>query len=127
MGLSNLSVTDRNTDIPFFPNVTYNLFAADFGVINSTLIPTFSWIQAFFDVSLAAAPYLCIYTGYNDSLGNPIVSRIRFAYSGERINIKGCGIAATGTNIRGQTVSSTPIGDILASDLTEVIAYGGMS
>lgn len=124
--LSNLSISDRNTDIPFFPNITYNFLSSDFGVVSPS-IPTFSWIQAFFDSSFIGIPSLCIGTGAFDAAGNPIVSRVRFAYSGERINIKGQSIYDSGMNSRGQTVSSSPIGATLTTDLLEVIAYGGMS
>lgn len=124
--LSNISVTDRNTDIPFFPNITYNLLNADYGIIDPVAIPAFSWIQAFFDSTLGVAPEICVFTGAFDTLGAPILSQVRFAYSGERINIKGSGIFATGKNWRGQTVTSTPIGSTLNANLTKVIAYGGM-
>lgn len=121
--LSGLSVTDRNTDIPFFPNITWNLESADFGNIK---LPTFSWIQVFFDESLATTPELAIFTGNFTDAGVAILSGVRFAYSGERVNIKGSGIFASGTNIRGQAVSSTTIGSNPAADLQQVIAYGGM-
>jgi hypothetical protein len=121
--ISNLSISDRNTDVPFFPNITFNFTNSDFGVQG---IPTFSWIQAFFDSTFTGIPTLVVGVGYDNS-GNLIVSQVRFAYSGERINIKGQGIYTTGTNIRGQTVTSTPIGSTLTTDLTQVIAYGGMN
>lgn len=123
MPLSNLSVNDRNTDIPFFPSITYNLLNADFGV----LVPTFSWIQAFFSPDLTVAPTLCVYGGWNHADGTPILSEIQFAFSGERINIKGCAIYASGTNIRDQAVTSTPIGSSVTTQITNVIAYGGMN
>lgn len=124
--LVNLSISDRNTDIPFFPNLTYNFLNADFGVVSPS-IPTFNWIQAFFDSTFTGIPTLCIGTGGFNSAGAPIVSQVRFAYSGERINIKGQSIYASGVNIRGQTVTSTPIGAVLTTDLIQVIAYGGMN
>jgi len=127
--LSNISVTDRNTDIPFFPNITYNLLNDDYGVIDPVRIPTFSWIQAFYDsapTGLTVAPTICVYTGNLDENDDPILSQVRFAYSGERINIKGMGIFSTGKNWRGQTVTSVPIGASTTLNLLQVIAYGGM-
>lgn len=124
--LNNISIQDRNTDIPFFPNITYNLLNADYGVIDPVNIPAFSWIQAFFSSTLTVAPEICVFTGAYDTAGDPILAQVRFAYSGERINIKGLGIFASGKNWRGQAVTSTPIGDTLTSQLTKVIAYGGM-
>lgn len=120
---SALSLTDRNTDIPFFPSSTWNLVSNDFGKIN---LPTFSWIQAFYDASLAAEPLLAIFTGNFTDAGVPILSEVRFAYSGERINIKGSGIFVSGLNNRGQAVSSTTIGVNPVADLSRVIAWGGM-
>ncbi len=124
--LSNISVTDRNTDIPFFPNITYNFLNADYDVIDPIDIPAFSWIQAFFDSGLLVAPTICVYTGNRDENDDPILSQVRFAYSGERINIKGMGIFSTGKNWRGQTVTSVPIGAATTTNLLQVIAYGGM-
>ncbi len=120
-----ISVTSRNTELPFFPNFTYELLEADKG--NITTVPAFSWIQAFFDPLLLSVPaQLAIFNGhfFDDDL--PILSLVRFAYSGERINIKGRGIFVSGKNVRQQVVNSTPIGAIGGSDLSQVIAYGGM-
>lgn len=121
--VENLSVSDRNTDMPFFPSLTWNLTNADFGV---KTLPTFNYIQAFFDATLTDPPYLCVYSGNNHTDGSPILSQVRFAYSGEKIQIKGKGIFASGTNIRDQAVTSLPIGSTPTDDLLEVIAYGGM-
>jgi hypothetical protein len=121
--ISNLNVTDRNTDIPFFPSLTWNLTNSDFG--DKTLL-TFNYIQAFFDPTLTLTPYLCVYSGNNDDSGNPILSQIRFAYSGEKVQIKAKGIFSTGTNIRGQTVTSLAIGATPTTQFSEVVAYGGM-
>ena len=120
--LSGLSVTDRNTDIPFFPNQTWNLVSADFGMTN---LPTFNYIQAFYDPSLTEVPQLALFTGSYSAPGVPILSLVRFAYSGERIQIKGSGIFLTGVNIRGQSISSTQIGSTPTTQLSQVIAYGG--
>jgi hypothetical protein len=120
--IEDLSNADRNTDIPFFPNLSWNLTSSDFG---NKGLATFNYIQAFFDNTLDEIPYICVYAGDRDD-GTPILSQVRFAYSGEKVQIKGKGIFESGTNIRGQAVSSTPIGDSPTTDLSEVIAYGGM-
>lgn len=119
-----INITSRNTDLPFFPNFTYELFEAD---KDNKDIPTFTWIQAFFDSTLSVAPELAIFSGSNfEDTNLPILSLVRFAYSGERINIKGRGIFTTGKNIRGQTVKSIGIGTIVTTQFSQVIAYGGM-
>lgn len=121
--IEQISVTSRNTELPFFPNATYNLLEADKGKID---LPAFSWIQAFFDATFSGTPQLAIFTGYTFPDGSPLLSLVRFAYSGERINIKGSGIFASGQNVRNQAVISTVIGAVLTDDLSQVIAYGGM-
>ena len=133
MAIQNLSLTDRNTDIPFFPSLTWNFTNSDIITTLSQLqgvqpYNTFNWIQAFFNAaSIAVAPQLAIWGGGYHSDGiTPILSGITFAYSGERINIKGQVLFTTGTNIRGQTVNSTPIGSTPTADLLLVTAYGGM-
>ena len=109
--------------MPFFPNITWNLLQADIAAIN---LPTFNYIQAFFDESLAVAPELALFSGSFHDTGLPILNLVRFAYSGDKIQIKGSGFFMTGTNIRGQTVSSIPIGSVPTTDLLKVIAFGGM-
>lgn len=121
--LEGLSTSDRNTDIPFFPNQNWNLTNADFG---DKSLPVFNYIQAFFDETLQDVPYLCVYSGSDRDDGTPVLSQVRFAYSGERVQIKGKGIFASGTNVRNQSVTSLPIGNAPTTDLLEVIAYGGM-
>lgn len=123
--LSGLSITDRNTDIPFFPNVTWILEEADLDAKN---LPTFNWIQAFYDSStLSGTPNLAVFTGaYHDDGVTPIVAYVPFAYSGERVNIKGNGIFSTGEDIRGVTITTTPLGADPATDILKVVAWGGM-
>lgn len=136
--ISNLNIVDRNTDIPFFPSITWNFTNSD--IISSldqlngpSSLYTFSWIQAFFNpIELTGLPQLAIWAGGYQSDGvTPLLNGITFAYSGERINIKGQVLFTTGLNQRGQTVSSTPIGSTQATDpatdLLLVTAYGGMS
>jgi len=123
--LSNISLTDRNTDIPFFPNISYNLTNDDFGVIDPINMPAFQWIQAFFDDTLDARPQLCVFTGAYDTLGAPILSQVTFAYSGHMIQIKGMGIFSFGKNWRGQSITSTPIGSTASTNLLLVTVYGG--
>jgi hypothetical protein len=120
---SGLSVTDRNTDLPFFPSCTWNLTQADIGL---KTLPTFNYIQAFFDESLGVEPILAIFSGAFHDDGSPILSEIRFAFSGDKIQIKGSGFFMTGTNIIGQTVSSITIRSAPTTDLSRVIAFGGM-
>lgn len=121
--LSGISITDRNTDIPFFPNQTYNIVASDY----DTNLPVFNWIQAFFDSSFAEVPQLAVFTGAFHDDGSPILSGIEFAYSGHMIQIKGMGIFEAGTNIRDQSVSSVLVNPSSPTDsFRKIIAYGGM-
>jgi len=124
-----LSPEQNNASVPFYPSITWNYLNADIYSSVSQIkgILTFSWIQAFFDpTALTVNPELAIWTGKYLSDGvTPLLNGVRFAYSGERINMKGCALFTTGTNIRGQTVTSTPIGATPASNLLKVIAYGG--
>ena len=123
--VQSFSVVTRNTNVPFFPQWNYPLFEADKGNIS---LPAFSWIQAFFDsAELTVLPQLVIYSGTDESGANtPIYSVVQFAYSGERVNVKGQGIVASATDIRGNSIASTPIGSTHTSDLLQVFAWGGM-
>lgn len=119
-----LNIGDRNTELPFFPSENWDLLEADKGNIT---LPTFNWIQAFYDVTqLSATPELAVWSGNNDVNGNPIVNRVRFPFSGAMIPFKGKAIFSSGTNIRGQTVTSAPIGNTPTTDLLKVVAWGGM-
>lgn len=119
-----LEVTQRNTELPFFPSISWPLIESDKG--NFTL-PTFHWIQAFFNsTTLTEEPVLAIWSGKYASDGvTKIVSPVRFAFSGERINFKGKAIVATGVDIFGNTVTSLVIGSDATTDFSAVIAYGG--
>lgn len=126
-----LSLDDNNKELPYFSSSTWNLKNTDFlngaePILLNNNLPVFNWIQAFFDSTLAVIPYLAIWSGaINPATGLPIVNKVRFAYSGERVNIKGVAILTSGTDVRGDTVTSTPIGATLTTDLLEVIAQGG--
>ncbi len=126
-----LNVLQNNGSVPYFPSLTWEYQNSD--LITTGEIPmggfimTFNWIQAFFDSTISVPPELVIYSGRTLPDGiTPIVSRIRFAYSGERINIKGNALYQSGEDIRGTTVTSTPIGAAPTTDISQVIAYGGM-
>lgn len=122
--VQDIQITSRNTEVPFFPNLSWNLTEASKGLLN---LPTFNWIQAFFDAqSLTVPAQLVIWSGNSFSDGTPIVSKVRFAYSGERINFKGKVIYDSGADRFGNTINSSTIGDNETTDLLEVIAYGGM-
>jgi hypothetical protein len=127
-----LSVNQNNGSVPFFPSYTWNYLNADIftsATQKNQFLLTFSWIQAFFDpTAITVIPQLAIWSGHYLPDGiTPLLNGVRFGYSGERINIKGNALFATGTNVRGQTVISTPINAASPSDsLSQVIAYGGM-
>jgi hypothetical protein len=125
---SNINITDRNTEVPFYPSFSYQIINSDMITsVNDIVLPPFFWIQAFFDAeSLTAPAQLAIYSGAEDDAGNPIVSIVRFAYSGEMKNFKGLAIFTSGEDIRGDTIESTPIGATTTTDLLNVIAYSGM-
>jgi hypothetical protein len=112
-----------NTQVPFFPSFAWGLTEADFG--NSRLW-AFNWLQAFWDTNdFTGTPGLVISTGETDASGNLICSLIQFAYSGERIPVKGKILLESGTDRRGQVITSTGIGGSTITDLTSVRAYGG--
>lgn len=122
----NYGLLTRNTELPFFPNFTYDLLEADKGV---ETLPAFNWIQAFFDsTQFVGNPKLVVLSGFEEDGTTKIYSEISFAYSGEMKNIKGKGIVDAATNIRDQSISSDVIG---VSDpvtmITKVTVYGGMN
>lgn len=108
--------------IGFFPSSSWELTQSDFG--NSRLW-TFNWLQAFWDTNdFAETPQLVV--AINSDAGDLIANLVRFSYSGERIPIKGKVILASGTDRRGNSISSTPINAGSPTDsLSQVIAYGG--
>lgn len=120
-----IDINSRNTEVPYFPSSGYELFNADFGDVT---LPTFNWIQATFDAAaITVSPQLVVWSGDIDpDTGAYISTLVLFAYSGERINFKGKAILATGTDVRGNSITSTPIGATAASDLARVLTYGGM-
>lgn len=126
-----LSLDDNNKELPYFSSSSWNLKNTDFlngslPILSNNKLPVFNWIQAFFDSTLAVVPYLAIWSGATDSTtGLPIVNKVRFAYSGDKVEVKGVAILTSGTDLRGDTVTSTPIGATLTTDLLEVIAWGG--
>lgn len=127
---SDLNIEQKNSLLPYFSSSTWNLTNADFlpgdePVLSNNKLPTFNWIQAFFDSTLGVAPRLAVWSGRVDDDGLPVISNVRFAYSGDKVEIKGTAIMTSGTDRRGITVTSTPIGSTLNADLTEVIAFGG--
>lgn len=117
-----LSISDRNTDIPFTPSNSWILTEEDKDVF---LNLTFGWIQAFFDQTLGDAPVLAVFSGLRNADGTPQANYVRFAYSGERVKFKGCGILSEGKDCRGVTITSLPIGNAATTDLTQVVVYGG--
>lgn len=129
-----LNILSNNASIPFYPSITWEYVNSD--IILEGTAPghyiasglTFSWIQAFFDQDNITDPAkLAIWSGRIAADGvTPVLSLVRFAYSGERINIKGNALFTSGVNIKGQLVSSSPIGSVATTDLQQVIAYGGM-
>lgn len=117
-----LSISDRNTDIAFTPSNSWILTEDDKDTFFKL---TFGWIQAFFDESLTEPPVLAVYSGVTNADGTPQANYVRFAYSGERVKFKGCGILSEGNDCRGITITSLPIGNTQTTDLTEVVVYGG--
>ena len=124
MSLQDILISERNTGIPYFPSSSWNLTEESKGDIT---LPTFNWIQAFYDTDAFTQPaQLVVWSGAFHADKTPIVSKVRFAFSGERINFKGKVIYASGVDRFGNTITSTVIGSDNATDLLEVIAYGAM-
>lgn len=126
-----LNITQNNGSVPYFPSLTWTYRNSD--LITTGKIPqggfimTFNWIQAWYDQTLGTPPQLLVYSGrtFDDGV-TPILSLIRFSWSGEKINIKGNALYASGLDIRSQAVTSTPIGNAPTTDLSTVLAFGGM-
>lgn len=112
-----ISISNRNTDVPFCPSISWNLDQTDYG--NETLL-TFNWIQAFVDTSFSGQIKLVV-QGENEEFQ----SLIRFPYSGALMPFKGRSILASGVDWRGRAITSTPIGSNAGTEIAEVIAYGG--
>lgn len=114
-------INQSNRELPFFPNKSYVITAADVGKLN---LPAFMWIEAYFDPENVANPHLAVWGGNLNEDGTPQVNLIRFAYSGQMKQFKGQGILASGVDCRGVTQTSTTIGAD-PGDLIQVIVGGG--
>lgn len=112
-----ISINNRNTDVPFFFSNSWQLTADDYGVS----LLTFNWLQAFVDTTLFSGPIYLVYQGVD----NAYQSILRFPYSGAIMPVKGNVILASGTDWRGNAITATPIGDNESTEIIEVIAYGG--
>lgn len=126
-----LNVAQNNASIPFYTSYTWDYLNSDIFTTpaqKNQFLLTFSWIQAFFSNTITVVPELVIWSGHYLPDGvTPLVSAIPFAFSGERVNVKGCALFATGTNVRGQTVTCVPINTAApTTSLTKVTAWGGM-
>ena len=122
---SDIDVKNNNADIGVIPNRSH--YVLDEEKDSPLGIDTFQWIQAFFDATvLTLSPELAVWDGIQvDVNGNPIVSVVRFAFSGDRILFKSKQIMSSGTDISGNTISSLTIGATAATDFSAVIVYGG--
>lgn len=113
-------------DIGFFPTSTWQLTEANYGVLT---LPTFNWVQAFWDTTDLGAsiqPALVVSMGHTDSDSNLICNYVPFAYSGERVPIKGKIIVASGVDRFGNAITATPIDAGSPTDsLILVMAHGG--
>lgn len=120
-----LNLSNRNTELPFFPSHSWQFFQADYTTNPNT--PTFNYIQAFFDADqLTTQPQVVVYSGQQDQNGNKIYSCVPFAYSGQMVPFKGKYLINSGGDLRGDSHQSTPIGNDATTDLISVWAYGGM-
>ena len=113
--------TDALTkEVGFFPTSSWEITDADY----NKNIATFNWVQAFWDTNDyagASNPQLVFSTG-----NNSVASVVTFAFSGERVPFKSKVLLASGTDRRGNVVSSTAINPASPTDsLTKVIVYGG--
>jgi len=124
MAKNQINKSDPNITLPFYPSSSWELKAAnvisDNTKISANALPFFNYIQAFFGAGVTNAT-LAIFSGNYFDDETPIVSPVRFAFSGERVNFKGQLILASGKDILGNTITTTAIG----SGITNVYAYGG--
>lgn len=129
-----LNINQRNTELSFFPSSSWGIVQAD--VVPDGTSPdefplhiTFSYIQAFFDAAtITVDPILCVWSGkVNPLTGAPIISPVRFAYSGQMVQFKGSLILESGNDVTGKAYQSTVIGNTATTDLSEVYAFGGLS
>jgi hypothetical protein len=129
--MEQINKIDPNITIPFIPSVSWEILSTDVIDPQTTSVYSkkgnyFSYIQAFFDAAQVTNAILAVYSGHDDASGNPIVSPVRFAFSGERVQFKGIFILTEGQDINGNTITSTVIGNTSATDITSAYAYGGV-
>lgn len=125
--IQQIDVLSRNTELPYFPNFTWDFLDADLD--NKNLDTCFTWIQAFYDSTQIAdgIAKLVIWSGhYFSDKVTPILSEVCFSYSGERVHCKGKALFTTGLNCRGQTVTTSAIDSGDPTAISKVTAYGGM-
>lgn len=125
------NITDRNTELPFFPSKDWGILAADVDSRADDLLP-FNWLTAVYDPVLYDGanllPALVVWDGvtYRPDKITPQCGLVYFPFSGAKLNIKGRFIMSNGVDARGLAITSTPIGTTEETDILEVRAEGGM-
>ena len=133
MSQIDFNITDRNTELPFFPSKGTDIVAADVDAgINSGLQP-FDWIEAFYDAAqydgTNIAPAVIVWDGvtfYQNNLATPQATLVYFAFSGARINFKGRYLLSAAVDYRGNVITATPIGTDPVNNIAVVHVDGGM-
>jgi len=118
---NDVSIGQYNRELPFFPNKTYVIEAADLGNLN---LRAFMWIQAFFDAASVTSPQVVAWGGHYNADGTPQGNLIPFGYSGHIIQFKGKGLLTSAVDCRGVTQTSTPFG-VAPTQIRRVVVYGG--
>lgn len=121
--------TDRNTELPFFPSLGYYVVQSNVTAVTAaTLLPQpFMWLEAYYNYSVFTGfPVLAVWTGGFTAANVPYVTPVQFAYPGQPKHIKGIAIVTSGVDLNGNTITSTVIGATEATQIQQVIAYGGM-
>jgi len=127
-----LNIEQNNASVPYFASMTWNYENSDIlvtpaAVANLDSRLTFSYIQAFYNSGLTSTPTLAIWSGKRRPDGSLILNEVQFAFSGDRVQIKGIAIMSTGTDIRDKTVSSLAINPASPTNsFSKVKGWGGM-
>ena len=111
-----------NRLLPIIPDICWNIFQED---VDSTTMPGFFLIQAFFSSTITEPPQLVVDSLKVDNNGVPFQSLVRFSYPGQIIPMKGFRVLSEGVDRFGNVIISSTIGDDPLTDISEVKVFGG--
>jgi hypothetical protein len=122
-----IAYTVPNPEMPFFPSYSWELTEADYGVYLD--LGMTNWVQAFWNsTSLTGVLPTLVFSTGNRVAGSTtlIASQVCFPFSGALMPFKGQILLESGVDVRGNTVTGTPINPASPTDsLSKVVVYGG--